>query len=223
MKYEAIFFDIDDTILDYAKSARLALVSALNEMHLEFREEYFTKFMELDKKYWDMQKAGIMPITEVVTHREADMADFIACSDKTAYYSEMFMHKLSTSAVLVDDAEDIIKYAFEKGYKLYTASNGFYKIQKSRLDTAGLLRYFNDVFVSDIIGFEKPHGGFLTEALSRAGICAEKVLMVGDSIKADMAAAHNANTDACFFDKAKCGTHAGQYYISALSELKNII
>lgn len=219
MKYEALFFDIDDTIFDYAKSADKALRATCEKMHIPFKSDYFTQFMHFDKKYWDMQKSGEITIPEVVVLREKAMSELLGCGEEFDLYSHTFFDELGISAVPVDGAPEIIRILNKKGYKLYTASNGFYKMQKSRLKTAGLLDYFSDVFVSDILGYEKPNGAFLTEALRRSGIQKDRALMIGDSIKADITAAENAGIDSCFFDFTQSGAKSGTFSVTSLLDL----
>ena len=60
-------------------------------------------------------------------------------------------------------------------------------MQLSRLKSAGLFSYFSDVFVSDEIGFENPDSRFFSKCLHRIHFRPEEVLMVGDSLQADIA------------------------------------
>lgn len=223
MKYKAIFFDIDDTILEYEKSAHIALNEVCADMGIAFKEEYFRGFMDADKKFWDMQKAGILKISEVMDLRAEKTAEVMGIPDRAAFFRDIFLVKMRGCAVLADGAADIVCYAYDKGYKLFTASNGFLVMQTSRLKKAGLYDYFSDIFVSDDLGCEKPGGEFMKTALARCGFSAEESLMVGDSREADIKSAENAGMDSCWFDRFNSGDSAGNFTVTALSELKNII
>ena len=61
-------------------------------------------------------------------------------------------------------------------------------MQRSRLQVAGILHYFSDLFVSDDIGAEKPSEAFFEEAMRRSGVAPNEVLFIGDSLQADMTA-----------------------------------
>lgn len=41
-------------------------------------------------------------------------------------------------------------------YRLYLASNGIAKVQHSRIDSAGIEKYFDGLFISEEIGGRKP-------------------------------------------------------------------
>lgn len=223
MKYKAIFFDIDDTVFDYEASAHIALGEVCKDMGIEFKEEYFRGFMHADKKFWDMQKAGILTISEVMDRRAAETAQVMGIPERAESFRDIFLIKMRNSAVPVDGAEDIIRYAHGKGYQLCTASNGFLIMQISRLKKSGLFEYFSGIFVSDDIGYEKPDPQFLTEALSRCGLSAADALMVGDSREADIKAAQSAGMDCCWFDRFNSGDTAGNFTVTELSQLKKYI
>ena len=68
-------------------------------------------------------------------------------------------------------------------------------MQLSRLKSAGLFSYFSDVFVSDEMGFEKPDSRFFSKCLHRIHFRPEEVLMVGDSLQADIAGGEKRSED----------------------------
>ena len=223
MKYKAIFFDIDDTVFDYEASAHIAMGEACADMGIEFKEEYFRGFMHADTKFWNMQKAGILTISEVMDRRADETARVMGIPERADEFRDIFLIKMRTPAVPIDGAEDIIRYAHGMGYRLCTASNGFLIMQTSRLKNSGLSQYFSDIFVSDDLGYEKPDPRFLYEALSRCGLSAADVLMVGDSRETDIKVAESAGMDCCWFDRLKTGDTAGNFTVTALSQLKNYI
>lgn len=50
-------------------------------------------------------------------------------------------------------------------YRLYLASNGIAKVQHSRIDSAGIEKYFDGMFISEEIGGRKPRAGVLPKVL----------------------------------------------------------
>ena len=88
-----------------------------------------------------------------------------------------------------------------KGYRLFAASNSFAHLQRSRLEQAGILHYFEDTFISMDIGYDKPDIRFYQEALRRANLQPNEVLMIGDSMTTDVLGAQAAGIDALFFDR----------------------
>ena len=90
-----------------------------------------------------------------------------------------------------------------KGYRLFAASNSFGHLQRSRLEQAGILSFFEDTYISMDIGYDKPDIRFYQEALRRCGLQPSEVLMIGDSMTTDILGAQAAGMDALFFDRKK--------------------
>ena len=90
-----------------------------------------------------------------------------------------------------------------KGFRLFAASNSFGHLQRSRLEHAGILHYFEDTYISMDIGYDKPDIRFYQEALHRCGLQPKEVLMIGDSMTTDVLGAQAAGIDALFFDRQK--------------------
>ena len=59
----------------------------------------------------------------------------------------------------MDGAKELLEYLFGK-YKIYAATNAIYHQQINRLTKAGIIKYFDNVFVSEKIGYQKPTKAF---------------------------------------------------------------
>ena len=72
-------------------------------------------------------------------------------------------------------------------YKLYLASNGTAFVQHRRLEQAGLYPFFEDIFISQEVGHNKPAREFFETAFGRIPhFSREKAIMVGDSLTSDI-------------------------------------
>ena len=77
-----------------------------------------------------------------------------------------------------------------RDYKLGIVSN-FYGNMDAVLKSEGLARFFGAVADSRAVGAEKPDAAIFNYALSRLGARPQEAVMVGDSVKRDMAGAKN--------------------------------
>ena len=96
-------------------------------------------------------------------------------------------------------------------------------MQRSRLQVAGILHYFSDLFVSDDIGAEKPSETFFEEAMRRSGVAPNEVLFIGDSLQADMTGALRSSIDRCWYNSHAAPVPESiplNYVIQRLSEVK---
>jgi FMN phosphatase YigB (HAD superfamily) len=62
--------------------------------------------------------------------------------------------------------------------------------------------YISDFFISESIGFQKPHILYFEYVFRHISkVEKDKILIVGDSISADIAGGNNAEIDSCWFNK----------------------
>lgn len=198
-KYSAIFIDIDDTLLDYIPCCREAFEAALPE-----HPEYFDTFFEISGRLFSEAKRGLHTIAEVM---DLYPQEFIATIGYPVEAVEPFKHAFraawGTTHTLVPNAEQMLQTLHAKGYRLFAASNSFGHLQRSRLEHAGILHYFEDTYISMDIGYDKPDIRFYQEALRRANLQPSEVLMIGDSMTTDVLGAQAAGIDALFFDRQR--------------------
>ena len=197
--YRAIFIDIDDTLLDYIPCCREAFELALPE-----HPEYFDLFFEISGRLFSEAKHGLHTIAEVM---ELYPKEFIATIGYPPEAVDPFKHAFRAAwgktHTLVPGAKEMLENLQAKGYRLFAASNSFGNLQRSRLEKAGILKYFEDTYISMDIGYDKPDIRFYQEALRHCGLQAKEVLMIGDSMTTDVIGAQKAGMDALFFDRQK--------------------
>ena len=197
--YRAIFIDIDDTLLDYIPCCREAFEFALPE-----HPEYFDLFFEISGRLFSEAKHGLHTIAEVM---ELYPKEFIATIGYPPEAVDPFKHAFRAAwgktHTLVPGAKEMLENLQAKGYRLFAASNSFGHLQRSRLEQAGILPYFEDTYISMDIGYDKPDIRFYQDALRRCGLQPHEVLMIGDSMTTDVIGAQKAGMDALFFDRQK--------------------
>ncbi|MBR6034436.1 MAG: HAD family hydrolase [Paludibacteraceae bacterium] len=216
MKYKAIFIDIDDTLLDYIPCCREAFDAAIEGLKdervnglmdervngLMDEDGLFQLFFEISGRLFSEAKHGQHTIAEVM---DLYPAEFCAKAGYPAEAVDPFKHAFraawGTTHTLVPGAKEMLETLQTKGYRLFAASNSFGHLQRSRLEHAGILHFFEDTYISMDIGYDKPDIRFYQEALRRCGLQPSEVLMIGDSMTTDILGAQAAGMDALFFDR----------------------
>ena len=65
----------------------------------------------------------------------------------------------------------------------YAVTNGSFNVQSKKLKKSGLIELFDDCFISDQIGVEKPSVEFFNHVKARIGeVSNDEILIVGDSL-----------------------------------------
>jgi HAD superfamily hydrolase (TIGR01549 family) len=165
-------------------------------------DELFDIFFDISGRLFSEAKHGLHTIAEVM---ELYPAEFIATVGYPESAVEPFKHAFRAAwgqtHTLVPEAREMLENLKNKGYRLFAASNSFGHLQRSRLAQADILQYFEDTFISMDIGYDKPDIRFYEEALRRANLAPQEVLMIGDSMTTDVLGAQAAGIDALYFDR----------------------
>jgi FMN phosphatase YigB (HAD superfamily) len=113
-------------------------------------------------------------------------------------------------------------------YRLAVVSNFDYSpTAMDILEQAGVRALFEEIVVSDAVGWRKPHARIFEETLTRMGVSSAEALFVGDRLDIDVAGAHLVGMDSAWINRegAPCpsGATPPTYDIRDLDELPGIL
>ncbi|PZF71882.1 noncanonical pyrimidine nucleotidase, YjjG family [Taibaiella soli] len=223
--YQAIFFDVDDTLLNFKLSSQSAFQKSFADFNLEYNDHIFSEFVGIDNILWAKQRTNEITIQEVVDNRFKQLFHLLKIDADAADMEHLYRNKLHHECHLESEVVETIVYLNAK-YKLYVASNGFLTMQTARLKLANLFHLFSDLYVSDDIGFEKPDRRFFGEILKRSSFEKHQTLFIGDSLEADIKGASGADIDTCWYNpnrKENTSDVSSTMIIHELSQLRAIL
>ena len=113
-----------------------------------------------------------------------------------------------------------------KKYRLFLASNGTASVQKGRMTSANLYRFFEKAFVSQEIGHNKPSKEYFDACFARIpGFDPEKAMIVGDSLTSDIKGGINAGIKTVWVNPGHkvSGDIKPDHEIEALSQLEGLL
>ena len=223
---EFLFLDLDDTILDFHKAERIAIHKTLGELGLEPTEEVLGRYHLINKAHWEMLERGELTRAEVQWKRfDALFREFGVEADPQMA-ARRYMENLSVGHYFLPGAEETVKELHKK-YRLFLASNGNASVQKGRMTSANLYRFFEQVFVSEEIGYNKPARAYFEAAFARIpGFDRTKALMVGDSLTSDIKGGNNAGIRTCWVNPGHGPGNPeipADYEIESLSQLPALL
>lgn len=222
---KAVLIDIDNTLLDFNKCAEKSIEMAFNKYGLKFNEKVFPVFKKINDGLWlDIEKNII---TREILHdiRFNKVFGALGIEFDGHIIEKEFLKNLALTAFAVDGAVEITKYLSQK-YVLCTASNAFYNQQVNRLTMAGIYPYISKMFISERIGFSKPNAEFFDACINGLnGIDKSQIIMIGDSLTADIYGAKRYGLRTIWFNKEGIKKHVKEadYTVSNLMEIKEIL
>ena len=221
---KAIFFDVDDTLLNFGLSSKGALADVFDRFGLNLDDAVQNRYDDINNGLWAEQKRGLRSVQNVIDSRFRMLFDAMEWQVDVEAFRDAYQRNLAQSHMMEQGALETVQQLSEK-YLLYVASNSILAMQTSRLRLAKLLPYFQDLFVSNDIGYEKPDLRFFETCLHRSQLQPEDIVFVGDSLEADMAGASGSGMAACWYNpqqKDAPQNIAIQHSITHLSQLTEL-
>ena len=222
---EFLLLDLDDTILDFHKAERIALSKTIRDFGVEPSEKVLNRYHHINKWHWEQLELGVMTRDQVLVGRFAQLFEELGMEVDAAACMKQYEHNLSIGHYFLPGAEEAVKKLHDR-YRLFLVSNGTATVQHSRLTSAGLYPYFEKVFISQEIGFNKPDKAYFDRCFERIpGFSPEKALMVGDSLTSDIKGGINAGLKTVWVNPAHkdCGSIRPDYEIEGLSQLEALL
>lgn len=223
---EFLFIDLDDTVLDFHKAEREALSKTLSAFGLEPTEEVLTLYNRINKSFWERLERKEITREELLIDRFRELIAQTGIVVKAENFARTYEENLSQGHFFMPGAPEALE-TLSKKYKLYIASNGTARIQAGRLKSANISRYFEDIFISQDIGADKPDKAYFDACFARIpGFDPERAMIVGDSLSSDILGGKQAGILTCWVNthgKTAPENIRPDYEIQALSQLPALL
>lgn len=223
---EFLFLDLDDTILDFKKAEYIAIGKTIADFGVEPTDEVRHRYHLINKWHWEQLELGTMTRAEILVGRFKVLFDELGVTVDAEKVARTYEKNLGTGHWFLPGAEEAVA-SLSKKYRLFLASNGTASVQKGRMTSANLYRFFEQVFVSQELGHNKPSKEYFDAAIARIpGFDPEKCLMVGDSLTSDILGGKNAGLRTVWVNPAHAPARPDivpDYEIESLSQLEELL
>ena len=226
-KYYCILFDADNTLLDFDAAESKALADTLRNYGIEPDAETVQTYRTINGELWRQLEKGQIRRDKLMAERFTRFLKAVNAAGSGAEMNQYYLDQLSTHPDLAaPNVLDVMKELAEVA-TLAVVTNGFDRVQSSRVAESGLKEFVEEVFVSEKLDSEKPNRKIFDTALRSLGVeNRERVLMVGDSLTSDIQGGINAGLDTCWFNPSHAenpGKVCPTYEIADLEELYPLV
>ena len=225
----AVLLDIDNTLLDFDVYVEESLKKGFEKFGLGvFDEERLATFHRENHKVWRELEQGLLTYEDILKIRFNRIFAAMGVEFDGCVFEKYFKDSLFDHAVPIEGAMELLKH-LQGRYIVCAASNGPYEQQVNRLKVAGMLGYFDHIFVSEAVGASKPAAAFFDHCMRIVNDGREdpvqnaEVMMIGDSLTSDMAGAVGSGIHTCYFDKKKSRKAHELILEHEVTELKEIL
>ncbi|MFD1393200.1 YjjG family noncanonical pyrimidine nucleotidase [Lacticaseibacillus jixianensis] len=197
--YNTILFDVDDTLLDFKAGELLCLKQTITALKVPYTPVLEARYLAINAGLWEAYEAGQIRREQIFTRRFTQLfREFHIDADGLAA-EKRYHHLLDQQAIVLPHVAATLEAL--RDCRLYVVSNGVEAVQHARLTKAGLIDFFADIFVSDVIGAPKPTMAFFDYVIKRIPhFDPRRTLIVGDSLTSDIQGGRNAKIDSVWFN-----------------------
>lgn len=198
-QYKVLLMDLDNTLFDFEHSEKTALWNTYNQYASDIDYAHFENtYHEVNKPLWQALERGETDSETIKIERFGQLVERLKLTCDPVQMSVYYMNRLGEGIALFPNAEEVC-HRLKEQYQLVALTNGIKQVQESRMMRSGLIQYFDALIISEAVGYSKPHPRIFEYALDKVGhYDKETVLMIGDSMKADIHGAHQMGIDTCW-------------------------
>ena len=223
---KAILLDVDNTLIDFNKSAEWSIRKCFEEYGLEFTEDVLPTFHRINDELWYRIEQGTITKPELHKIRWQTIFDALGIKENGEEFEKRFVEYVPQAGIPVEGAKELLEYLSAK-YIICFASNSSKEQQYIKLTKADMLKYAKHLFISDEIGFAKPAREFFDACMEKLkSVSKEQVIIIGDSLTADIAGGVNYGIKTVWFNFKKGNVPQNlkaDYIVNNLSEVKLIL
>ena len=195
-----VLFDLDDTLFDFHKAEKIALTKTLVHFGIDPTEETLALYSTINAAHWKRLELGEISREEVKVGRYRELFKTIGVEcdpvKATAYYESM----LAIGHYFMPGAPELLEELYRK-YRLYIVSNGTAKVQEGRIGSSGIAKYMDGIFISQILGANKPDKQFFDICFADIpDFSLSETVIIGDSLSSDIKGGINAGITTVWFN-----------------------
>jgi len=220
-----LFFDLDDTLLDYTTSGR----KCWEELFLEYAprfgvpvEQLASAHQQVSGWYWsDTERHRMGRLDLRVARRQVlQLVVEKLGSDRRALGDEMADAFTLRRELLFSPFPGTIETLQElqrRGIRMGLLTNGNSEFQRSKIDRFNLERYFESILIESEFGAGKPDRRVFLAALEKMGAMAAQTWMIGDDLMRDIQPAQQLGLGTAWVDIENAGVPAGSPIVPMLT------
>lgn len=185
-----LWFDLDETLLDFTGAARLALGDVFEKLHLEPSDANVLLYETCNHECWTALENGEMTAQLLRGERFRRFFERLGFSTDVApeRINAFYLERLVEHTQPLPGALDTLRRLHGNGHTLSLITNGLREVQPPRIARTGVGRWVNGATViSDEIGVAKPDERYFDYVWQRLGRPPKAdITVIGDSANSDL-------------------------------------
>lgn len=227
MDIKYTLFDADGTLFDYEHAEMQAFINTLTTFHIKGDiDELHASYKVINYAIWKDFEDHKISAADLRVERFRRFLDKRQLHHDPEEVSKCYISHLAQGTVLIKGADEIIEYLRNR-YSISIITNGLADVQYARINKSVLNGYFDNIFISEEIGYPKPMKEIFEHVFEVLGNPDKKeVIIIGDSFRSDIVGGRNYGIKTCWYNPKNIENQNGfeaDYEIKELKELERIL
>lgn len=221
-----LFFDLDDTLLDFKGGESIAVRQALAQAGIAPTDEMAALYSAINQSQWELLEEGKLTRDQVLLRRFDILFARLGIQGDSRKTQAVYENLLAQQHPFLPGAVELLETLYPQ-YPLYLVSNGTASVQDQRLRDSDLGWFFQKIFISERVGADKPNKEFFDLCFAQIpGFSPDQGLIIGDSLTSDIRGGNNAGLHTCWFNpkgKPRRADIPVEFEIKTLNELPELL
>ena len=226
-KYDIFLFDADGTLFDYDLAEEYALSTMFKRCGFKYSDDIRAAYRRINTRAWESYERREITKDELQALRFSRLFDAIGVQYDVMEFNAMYLAELGKGTFLTEGAREICMAVTALGKRIFIVTNGILATQEARINHSLIKDYISGYFVSEHVGFQKPDAEYFGYVFSHIPAADKnKIIIIGDSLSADIAGGNNAGIDSCWYNPNGAENHTEvvpTYEINDLSQIRGFI
>lgn len=222
---DTLLFDLDNTLLDFNQAEKIAVSKTLKHFHIVPEDAILKRYSKLNLAQWKLLEQGKISREQVKLRRFQILFTELGTDAPAEEAALMYETLLAHGHYFINGAEELLETLYGK-YRMYLVTNGTLSVQKGRLKSSGISTYFEDIFISEELGYNKPSVEYFNCCFSKIpDFHRETAVIIGDSLTSDIQGGINAGIRTIWFNPnhEKASDVIPDYKFDKLLELPGLL
>lgn len=196
---KTILWDLDNTLLDFNKAEKIAVSKTLEYFKIPAEEKTLRRYSQLNLQQWKLLEQGKLTREEVKLRRFELLFQELETDQSAKEAAKMYETLLAQGHYFMEGAEELLETLYGR-YDMYLVTNGTLSVQRGRLKSSGICKYFKDIFISEEVGYNKPSIEYFNCCFAKIpDFSKETAIIIGDSLTSDIQGGINAGIRTLWF------------------------
>lgn len=225
LDFDWLLFDFDNTLVDFHAASDLAFHNALKDYQIEHNDSYYGVYGKINAKIWSDFEQKLITAEDIRRTRFKLFLKEIGEEHIDGYeFNTKYLYNLIEFTTIRSEVVTMLE-KLKGNFKMSIVTNGLKEVQRARLAKCNIDHLFDSIIVSDEIGVAKPDNAFFEYTMNSIEdtVDKEKILMIGDSLKSDIAGAKSFGLKSCHINAGTIDNKAADIVLADVLQLEALI